>query len=211
MELAKRIQELRRKRGLSTAELAMRAEVSSGFISQLEHQRNNPSLHTLQRVATALQVPLTYLLLDEALGPQVVRKHERHRIQLDRPGLCAALLTPLPQQHLDVVLLDIPPGPMSWPHGRSHAGQECHVVPKGTIRAHYGEDLYVLEEGDSLTWDGSVPHRMENIGIEPAQLLIVLAPAAFLQDFTGGPSGASVPQAQTATVPSVSGEEPTYV
>ena len=50
----------------------------------------------------------------------------------------------------------------------------------GQTRAYYGDESYLLEEGDSLLWDGTVPHRMENIGDGDAQLLIALAPAAFL-------------------------------
>jgi transcriptional regulator with XRE-family HTH domain len=56
MNLGKRIQDLRRRRGLSTGELAAQVQVTSGFISQLEHSKTEPSLQTLQRVAAALQV-----------------------------------------------------------------------------------------------------------------------------------------------------------
>jgi transcriptional regulator with XRE-family HTH domain len=180
MNLGKRLVDLRRKRGLSTGELATRAQVTSGFISQLEHNKTSPSLATLQRVATALQVPLTYLLLDDGLSPQVVRKQERQVIPLGQNGLCAALLSPLTSQDLEVVLLDLPRGTASWPQSRSHEGQECHVVLRGTIRAYYGDESYLLAEGDSILWDGTVPHRMENVGDGEAQILIALAPAAFL-------------------------------
>jgi transcriptional regulator with XRE-family HTH domain len=180
MNLGKRLRELRRKRGLTTGELAIQAQVSSGFISQLERNRTMPSLATLQRVAAALHVPLTYLLLEDDLRPQVVRKHERQIIPLDHDGLCASLLSPLASQHLELVLLDLPRGAVSWPQSRSHEGQECHLVLRGTIRAYHGDESYLLAEGDSILWDGTVPHRMENVGDGAAQLLIALAPAAFL-------------------------------
>src|SRR5262249_25017817 len=180
MNLGKRLVDLRRKRGLSTGELAARAKVTSGFISQLEHNKTSPSLATLQRVAVALDVPLTYLLLDEDTRPQVVRRHERQVIPLGQDGLRASLLSPLPSQHLELVLLDLPQGTISWPQSRSHEGQECHLVLRGTIRAYYGDESYLLQEGDSILWDGTVPHRMENVGDGAAQLLIALAPAAFL-------------------------------
>src|SRR5919197_5525274 len=180
MNLGKRLADLRRKRGLATGELATRAKVTSGFISQLEHNKTSPSLTTLQRVAAALNVPLTYLLLEDDLRPQVVRQHERQVIPLGQDGLCASLVSPLLSQQLELVVLDLPRGTVSWPQSRSHEGQECHLVLRGTIRAYYGEDSYLLEEGDSILWDGTVPHRMENVGDDAAQLLIALAPAAFL-------------------------------
>ena len=180
MNLGKRLTDLRRKRGLATGELAARAKVTSGFISQLEHNKTSPSLTTLQRVAAALDVPLTYLLLEDDLHPQVVRQHERQTIPLGQDGLCASLVSPLLSQQLELVVLDLPRGTVSWPQSRSHEGQECHLVLRGTIRAYYGEESYLLDEGDSILWDGTVPHRMENVGDGAAQLLIALAPAAFL-------------------------------
>jgi transcriptional regulator with XRE-family HTH domain len=180
MNLGKRLAELRRKRGLATGELAARAKVTSGFISQVEHNRTSPSLATLQRVAAALDVPLTYLLLEDDLHPQVVRQHERQVIPLGQEGLCASLVSPLLSRELELVVLDLPRGTVSWPQSRSHEGQECHLVLRGTIRAYYGDESYLLEEGDSILWDGTVPHRMENVGDGAAQLLIALAPAAFL-------------------------------
>ena len=181
MNLGKRIEELRRRRGLTTGELATRAQVTSGFISQLEHGKTSPSLETLKRIAAALEVQLTYLLLEEDdFRPRVVHKRERHVIQLGDSGLRASILSPLPQRHLELVLLDLPPGKVSWAKSRSHEGRECHLVLKGTIRAYYGDETYILQEGDSILWDGMVPHRMENVGDTDAQLLIALTPPAFL-------------------------------
>ena len=48
MNLGKRLADVRRKRGLATGELAARAQVTSGFISQLEHNKTSPSLATLK-------------------------------------------------------------------------------------------------------------------------------------------------------------------
>ena len=84
MNLGKRIQDLWRRRGLTTGELAARVQVTSGFISQLEHSKTDPSLQTLQRVAAALQVPLSYLMLEDETKPQVVRKGERNVIHVDQ-------------------------------------------------------------------------------------------------------------------------------
>jgi quercetin dioxygenase-like cupin family protein len=163
-----------------TSELAMRVQVTSGFISQLEHNKTVPSLQTLQRLATALQVPLAYLLLEDDLKPQIVRKQERYVVQLGNGGLRASLLSPLPQRHLELVLLELPRGEVSWAQPRPHEGQECHLVLQGKIRVYYGDETYLLEEGDTILWDGTVPHRLENIGDSEAQLLITLIPPAFL-------------------------------
>ena len=180
MSLGTRMQDLRRKRGLTTRELATSVQVTSSLISQIEHGKTSPSLDTLRRIAQALRAPLIYLLLEDDLEPQVVRKGERHVIHLEDSQLRASFLSPLPPQQLELVLLELPPGKVAWTKSRSHEGQECRLVMKGTIRAYYGEKTYVLEEGDSILWDGTVPHRIENVGNRDAQLLIALTPPGYL-------------------------------
>jgi transcriptional regulator with XRE-family HTH domain len=180
MTLGKRIQDLRRRRGLTTGELAARVQVTSGFISQLEHGKTDPSLHTLQRVAAALQVPLASLMRDDDSKPQVVRGSQRHIIHVGRGGLQASILTPLPARNLELVLLELPPGNVSWRKLRYHDGHECHLVMKGKVRADHGDDTYLLEAGDSIFWDGTAPHRLENLGDEVAHILMALTPPTFL-------------------------------
>jgi transcriptional regulator with XRE-family HTH domain len=154
--------------------------VTSSLMSQIEHDRTSPSLDTLRRIAKALQVPLTYLLLEDDLEPQVVRKRERHVVHLEDSQLRASFLSPLPPQQLELVLLELPLGKVAWTKSRSHEGQECRLVLKGTILAHYGEKTYLLEEGDSILWNGTVPHRIESVGNSDAQLLIALTPPGYV-------------------------------
>jgi transcriptional regulator with XRE-family HTH domain len=180
MNLGKRIQDLRRQRGLTTGELAARVQVTSGFISQLEHAKTDPSLQTLQRVAVALHVPLSYLLRDDEAKPQIIRKSEHHVVHVGNGALRASILSPLPSRNLELVLLELPPGGVSWTKGQSHGGHECHWVMKGKVRAYYGNEAYLLDEGDSIFWDGTAPHRLENIGDEQAQIMMAVTPPAFL-------------------------------
>ena len=180
MNLGKRIQDLRRRRGLTTGELAARVQVTSGFISQLEHSKTDPSLQTLQRVAAALQVPLSRLLLDDEIKPQVVRKDERHVIHAGNGGPRASILSPLPSRQLELVLLELPPGGVPWTKGQFHDGHECHLVVQGKVRASYGGERYLLDEGDSIFWDGAAPRGLENVGDEVAQIVMALTPPALL-------------------------------
>jgi transcriptional regulator with XRE-family HTH domain len=176
MHLGKKLRRMRQARGLTAVELAKRARVTTGFISQLEHSQTVPSLQTLQRIATVLGVSMTYFLLEENLQPQVVRKQERPILQLEDNGSCVSLLSPLPSRHLELALFELPPGAVSWATARSHAGQQCHLLLQGTVRADYGENTYRLEEGDSILWEGTLPYRLENIGTNDARLLIATAP-----------------------------------
>jgi transcriptional regulator with XRE-family HTH domain len=200
MNLGKKLRRMRQARGLTAVELAQRARVTTGFISQLEHSQTVPSLQTLQRIAAVLGVSLTYFLLEENLQPQVVRKQERRILHLGHDGACVALLSPLPAQHLELALCELPPGAVSWSTARSHAGQQCHLLLQGTVRADYGDKTYRLEEGDSILWEGTLPYRLENIGTDEARLLIATAPASLWKQAEEEASNGTVTPAPAASL-----------
>ena len=54
MEIGKKIRELRVRKGLTQEELADRAELSKGFISQLERDLTSPSIATLLDILQCL-------------------------------------------------------------------------------------------------------------------------------------------------------------
>ena len=60
--LAKRLKELRAKRGLTQAALAKRAGVTLSYIGRLEIGRHDPQLSTLKKLAKALKVPIAELV-----------------------------------------------------------------------------------------------------------------------------------------------------
>lgn len=67
MSLGDRIREMREDQGLNQSELAERVGTSQSTISQLEKGKRNPSYRTLQSVADALGVSVSYLLGEEEL------------------------------------------------------------------------------------------------------------------------------------------------
>ena len=66
MHLGKKMRRMSQVRGLTAIALAQYARVTPGFSNQREYSQTVPSLHTLERVAAALDVSLLYVLLEES-------------------------------------------------------------------------------------------------------------------------------------------------
>lgn len=67
----------RQLRGWSQRELARRANIANGALSQVELGHSSPAVNTLQKVASALGISLQALMFDEPCLPyRVMRKHE---------------------------------------------------------------------------------------------------------------------------------------
>jgi transcriptional regulator with XRE-family HTH domain len=179
VDVGRRIRELRVRRGLVIEDLARKTGLSKPYISQVETGKASPSLQTIAKLAQALEVPLTYLFLEDAFACQVVRRDERRRVSFGEPDKPVFFLS-APNRHLEMLLLEIPAGYTAGGRTHSHEGEECHWVLEGTITAVQGDRRFVLDEGDSFHWDGSIPHRIENHGPGAARLLVARTPPGFL-------------------------------
>ncbi|RST71824.1 XRE family transcriptional regulator [Siminovitchia acidinfaciens] len=180
MDIGSTIRAIRNRKKLTIAQMSEGTGLSKGFISNMENNNTSPSINTLQTVASFLGVPLPYLLLEKDQRMHVVRKHERQLTTHKKSNLKVEVLTTkggLTLQHVE-----FPPGTSTGDEPHTHLGEECHVVLKGKVLAEQGEESFILEEGDSFSWNASVPHFVKNIGDEPAVVLVAVYTDVSLND-----------------------------
>ena len=166
----------------SIEELAKRAGVSSGRISQIERGTANPSFETLWRLATALELPIGSFFESSAAGPApqvVVRKGDRKRLVLPYDDLEYELLTPDLNRSLEVFIFHVPPGFDNSARPLSHKGEECIHVLVGELEVHVSGTVYELKAGDTATYNPSSPHYVCNRTDEKAVALAAITPPSF--------------------------------
>ena len=56
MTIGSKIKELRLQKGMNQKDLAKKAGISNTYLSDIEHQRTNPSIKTLSKIAEALEI-----------------------------------------------------------------------------------------------------------------------------------------------------------
>ena len=61
MDVGNRIKEIRKKRGLTQEQLGKLLNISQTMVAQYENNKRKPKLETLQKIATALKVPVSEL------------------------------------------------------------------------------------------------------------------------------------------------------
>jgi transcriptional regulator with XRE-family HTH domain len=167
LAIGTKIRAIRNRKKITIAQMCEGTGLSKGFISNVENNNTSPSINTLQTIATFLDVPLPYLLLEKKQHMRVVRKAERtysSRNELKIEHLSS-------KGGLRMMLVEFPPG-TSMGDVNAHEGEECHLVLEGKILAEQGEDSMIIEEGDSFSWNASVPHFVKNIGDGKAVVLI---------------------------------------
>lgn len=174
-----RVKALREAMGHSLRDLSDRSGVSPTMLSQVERGATSPTLAVATKIAAGLDLSLSQLLrLDET--PHVVvgrraehRRHERggHRIE--------ELTPPLPGLRADVSTHELDSGAITGEPGDSPmhepGSRETAVVLDGRLVLVFGPENYMLEPGDSVTFDADLPHHFENQSEEPTRFVAVIA------------------------------------
>ena len=76
---------------------------------------------------------------------------------------------------VDPFIVVVEPKPEGAPvEKNSHQGQEFHVVVEGCLEETIGHKVLVLNPGDSIYFNASLPHCMRALGGKPAKFLAVI-------------------------------------
>lgn len=178
-DVGARLRALRTEQGLSVNELAMRAGVSVGTVSQVERNKANPSVRILERLRQALSVPLTALLeeddavSDPVAGDFVRKASERPLFDVGKHGMQKELLSPHGNHDLKMMIILLPPGSGS-DEVLVGVGEKAGLVLEGSVVLYVGDRRAVLRNGDSFQFSSTLPHSVRNESGEPARVLWVM-------------------------------------
>jgi transcriptional regulator with XRE-family HTH domain len=152
--LGRRIQERREQMGLSLRTLAGQSGVTASFLSQVERGQTTPSLHSLQGIAKTLKVPLFYLLIEESSDGHLVRDGHGARLMMSHSDVEYEIRSPGRERKILAFVARCQPGHRhdAIPPGQST--KECIYVIRGSLRVELEDGGYVIEAGDSITFDG---------------------------------------------------------
>ena len=177
--LGQLVRSIRISRGMSIEGLAKAAGVSAGGISQIERGVGNPAFTTLVKIAYGMQVPVgSFLQTDQEPPGLVVRKENRKRL-VPSEGLIYELLTPDLKRRLEVLRVQIARDFDNSERPFVHEGEECVHMLEGELLIYIGGDEYHLEEGDSITYDPTVPHWYRNPFPQPGIIFSAITPPSF--------------------------------
>jgi len=178
--VARTIKNLRKKKAYSLNKLSELSGLSKGYLSKIENGINVPTITTMARIATALEVDVTYFFLKQGESVQnrkmvAVRKGERKEINIKIPESVVRKRWPLASRkydrHMDPYIIEVP---VESTNTYQFEGDEFYYLLAGKIELTYGGERYVFEEGDSVYLDCNIPYSGRSLGPEPAKVLVVV-------------------------------------
>lgn len=174
-----KIREKRKEMGLSLKELAEKTQLTPGFLSQIERDLAEPSITSLRKIAEALGVAVFYFLMNDFQKNPVVKKGQGQILNFRNSHLNYELLTPDLNRQLEMFKAELEPGAVTCEEPLSHPGEEVTHVLQGQMWIKIGEDEYTLDEGDTIYYFGSIPHKIESIGKENLIFISTITPPEF--------------------------------
>lgn len=164
------IRKRRKQLNLTLQTLSDRAEVSVGYLSQVERDNATPSLGTLAQIADALDVSLDYFIAAPKPTDGLTRAGRRPQFSLPSSDLTYEnLAADFPGAELSGFVLTVPPGFAS--ETVSHEGEEMIFVLDGEIVQELAGQEFRMTVGDCLHYSGQTPHAWSNRTDQPTRLL----------------------------------------
>ncbi|MDD5772115.1 MAG: XRE family transcriptional regulator [bacterium] len=178
MKIGKRIKELRQASGLTQEELALRSNLTKGFISQVEHDLTSLSVDSLVQILAALdESPADFFR--EALQEKVVFGKD-DRVKVEKRGVKRfELLVPAAQnREMEPAIVILSQGEKT-PREDSHEGEEFGYVVEGKIAIRLGAKFFYAKEEDCFYFTANTVHYLQNAGRKTAVVVWVSSPPMF--------------------------------
>lgn len=183
-----RVRRIRKSQGRTVTDLAGSSRLSRSFVTRVEGGDASPRRGSLEKLASALGVPVERLLADgpaiTATGPESVPAGRIEILRRDREApaweghehIKLALLGSGSEDAIEISLETGPseegqPSPLA-----THGGNEYGIVLDGSYELLTSGAPQVMHAGDSIRISGQIPHHVRPIGLGTNRILWILSP-----------------------------------
>jgi transcriptional regulator with XRE-family HTH domain len=176
--IGERIKMLRQAKSLTQEELATRAGLTKGFISQVERNLTSLSVESLIGILDALdEKPSAFF--NGAIDEKIVFK-KKDRVELEREDVKTfQILVPAAQNRMmDPAILELDAGEKT-PEEEPHEGEEFGFLLSGSIEVILGGKPYKLKKGECFYFKATKKHYIANRRNNKAYVLWVSSPPNF--------------------------------
>jgi len=178
-EVILKIQSLRKNRVVTLDQLAKMTGLTKGYLSQIENSNKTPPFSTLDKIAYALGVDITYFFVNsenEQVDAKitVVKPEERKKVApggLRRGYGYESLAYKKAGKNMEPYLITVDS------QGRGifkHDGEEFLFILEGTLEFSFGGEKYILKEGDSIYFDSGIEHSGRALSDGKVKMLCII-------------------------------------
>lgn len=179
LQIGNKLRQIRKEKNFNLSELSARSSVSIPMLSKIENGRLIPTLPTLLQMLRALQVDLNEFFQDinsdsDFPGYFMIKGDSLERIEKEENTVgfeySFIFSEVLERSSMEISHLRLMPGAQR--EKLTTAGMEYVYLLRGEIEFDLDGNTFSMAEGDSIFFDGNIPHVPTNSGLGPAELLV---------------------------------------
>ena len=183
MEIGPQLKRLRNINALTQEELASRADLTKGYISQLENDTACPSIATLKDILDVFGVSMQEFFSTPVETDPVFGLEDRvHATDEDAPIAVQLLVPGAQNREMDPALVTLEPGAVMELQD-AHEGEGFGFVLQGRIEVVLDDKVYTAKKHECFHFASDRRHAVKNVGKGLAKVLWVVTPPTF--DYTG--------------------------
>lgn len=160
MNIGEKLKELRVLKGLTQEELADRAELSKGFISQLERDLTSPSIATLMDILQCLGTSIGEFFY-ETPDEQIVFGKSDYFIKedLELKNKIQWIIPNAQKNMMEPIYLTLEADGSTYPDN-PHEGEEFGFVLQGAVSIHLGSRIHKAKKGEAFYYTSDKTHYL---------------------------------------------------
>ncbi len=183
--IGQKLRQRRKVKQLSLSEVANKAGLSIGLLSQIERGISAPSLRSLGMICAALSMPLRWLFQNDKIEDSdeenfIVRANRRRKMDLGASGMSKEILSPDALTSLQLMRFIIhPQSDVVEGLAPREDGAKAGTVIAGSLGFEVDGQSYTLLPGDSFAFKASSKYKLWCIGEVDCELFWVTTPAVY--------------------------------
>lgn len=174
-DLGTAIRHLRKTHKLSLKDVAEKTELTISHLSQIERNLASPSLDTLEKIALALNYPISSFFINPQITSTHIPEDAQRQITIS-PGTTIKFLINNTgyRNQLGAYIAEITA--LSDDDITIHSGAKLIYVLEGEMKFHIAQKEFNLREGDSLFFNGAVPHWISSKSPSLLKIFVATTP-----------------------------------
>ena len=169
------LRNIRKSRGYSLDSTAELTGVSKAMLGQIERGESNPTVTTLWKIASGLQVSFSSLIYEEPTDVQFINTQSIAPIkECDGKYRVYPVFPFDPRKKFEIYIVEIDPGCHHISEKHNESVEEHLTVMSGVLEMKIGEQLIEMHESDSIRFLANKVHEYKNIGEELTKFQLIM-------------------------------------
>jgi len=181
-KIGERIRGLRKAQKMSIADLAEQSGIPEETLYSIEGHLVSPPLGNLVSLARVFEISLGDFFGESGDSPYcIVRSDDRKTVSRFNSAdgksggySYESLGQQKKNRHMEPFLVTLTPTESSQVTSNQHIGEEIIFVLEGKVEVRLLDQVEILNPGDSIYYESTMPHYISCHGQEPATILAVI-------------------------------------